>query len=82
MKFTVLFQHCDEVKNRFTPFINTTGKDGITIIDLKEIDIVDKHTDEFVKKGYALLCKASVFTYLKEVLLYRKHATHLIGWHY
>lgn len=82
MKFTVLFQHCDEVKEHFEPYIGTICKDGFAIVDLKEIDIINKHTGEFAYKAYALLCKTSPLKYLKEVLLYRKYATHLIGWHY
>lgn len=82
MKFTILFKHCDEVKEKFAPHIGTISKDGISIVDLKEIDIINKHTGEFAYKAYALLCKASPLRYLKELLLYGKKATHLIGWHY
>ena len=82
MKFTVLFKYCDEVKEHFEPHLGTICKDGIAILDLKEIDIVNKHTGEFVHKSYALLCKASPLLYLKDVFLYGKHATHLIGWRY
>lgn len=77
MKFTILYKYCEEAKNIFE---RGNYGDGVNLVRLDKVDIINKKTSEFVDNAYAFRCTASIVDYFRHKALYGKLLTHLIGW--
>ena len=80
MKFSVLYKYKPEVLGYFNRNHGYSYRDGVELIDIEEVDIVDKRTGKYIGKGYAFLCESSLFGYIRHKMIFGKYAKHKIGW--
>lgn len=79
MKFTMIFERSKETEDFFNKYKGRAYGDGVNLVRLDAVKIIDKTTGAFVKPAYALRCKSSIFNYFKNRKL-MSNATHRIGW--
>ena len=80
MKFSVLYKYEPEVLDYFNRNQGDNYGNGVELIDIEEVDIVNKRTGKYIGKGYAFLCKSSLFGYIRHKIIFGKYARHKIGW--
>lgn len=80
MKFTVLYRHGDSTKDYFERVKGKAYGDGVNLVRLDEVSIMNKKTREITNKAYAFRCEASLFDYLRHKKWYGMHVPHFIGW--
>lgn len=79
MKFTMVMLRSKKTEDFFKQYRGRAIGDGINLVRLDKVNIVDKCTGAFIKPAYALRCKSSIINYLR----HRKNwnfTTHRIGW--
>lgn len=80
MKFTVLYRYCEGAKKVFEDNRGKAYGDGVNLVKLDKVCIIDKRTKEVVNHAYAFRCKASLINYLRHKAWYGKYVPHRIGW--
>lgn len=80
MKFTVMHQYCEEVKNYFDQHRDGKYGAGVKLLRLDKVDVSDVTGGE-ISNAYAYRCKGSFIAYLWHKLLYGKYAAHFKGWY-
>jgi len=65
MKFTWLFKHTKESEDFFKRYAGKKFGEGVYLVRLDDVKIMDKLTDEIKGSAYALRFKTSFFNYLR-----------------
>ena len=79
MKFMLLKERDERVYRTFGEFIvNKWRLNGAKIIDMEDVQIIDKVTREVEKPAIVVKCQGSVISYLRNRI--RMHGSVIKGW--
>lgn len=82
MKFTLVWKNCEKATEFIREWLKC-GKDseGIRLVRVEDVDIVDKITGTVTGSGYALRCNGSILNYLSYKRTNGNHSA-MLGWGY